>query len=111
MWSPIFARWARRSRSPRKRGSNEYGHAGTTRARSEKLPERGLRLEVLAFYADPQAHAAVVHGAGHVLLHYRWIVRRSDAHPPGRAAGRPGAAGHLQQAVPSARRRDVFFFF
>src|SRR5216683_96916 len=105
-----FAYWAMSDRSQRKRGSNEYGHAGTTRARSEKLSERGLWLEVLAVYAGPQAHCAAVHGFGHVLLHHRRVVRRPDAHPPGRAAGRPRAAGNLQQVIYVARRRDDFLF-
>src|ERR1700674_3650932 len=109
-WLPISARSVRRNRSQRKRGRNEYGHAGTTRARAEKLSERGLRLEVLAVYAGPQAHRAVVHGFGHVLLRHRRVVRRSDAHSPRRAAGRAGAAGNLQQIIHAARRRDDFLF-
>src|SRR5258708_13627059 len=77
-----FAYWAMRTQSQRKRGSNEYGHAGTTRARSEKLPERGLRLEILAVYAGPQAYRAAVPRLDHFFLcHWRALRRSHSAFP------------------------------
>lgn len=78
----------------RTRESNEYRCRNSPRG-DHQLPERRLRLEIVALHHQPQTDRSSVSHLDHILLLCRRILRRADASRTDDTPRRSGGRGHV----------------